>query len=211
MKFSIATLLLPLAASASTLQRRVTWDEYHAESQVLSDDGLCRSYATTQPPAQAEDLVLCEWYCASARDISTDQGTFSWTCFADTGDSAPTFPDPDGVRYKMGECKCNHPVINFIGDTFAEALPAIGHVTCAVWKLATSEAAQLIAGTPFKAATATQTLIKVAKQISKISDNGGWEDWVRRVSEDAGACDFSPAQLFQDFTGISDEDIAAVL
>ncbi|KAI6779369.1 uncharacterized protein J7T54_000467 [Emericellopsis cladophorae] len=211
MKLSIAASLLPLVASAVVLPRQQSWDEYDATTDILIEDGLCRSYRTLNPPPEAAGLVMCEIFCAPARELAGEDETFSWTCFGDTAPNPVTVYDPAGEPYTYGECKCNHPAINFVGETFVELLPYVGRVTCAVWKLAISEAAIILAGTPFTASTASMTLFKVAKTIASTgSGASGWEEWIARVSAD-DPCDFSPGQIFEDFTGISDEDISAVL
>lgn len=52
-----------------------------------------------------------------------------------------------------------------------------------------------------------QTLAKVAKLVAKAGGGSSdYESWVREQLGD-DACDFSPAQLFEDFTGLSEQDV----
>lgn len=210
MKFSTAAALFPLTASA-LVARQNGWPAYDAETDVLKEDGLCRAYKTLDPPPEASGLEMCDDLCAPAREITSDDAIFSISCIA-TGQAMPEFPDPSGARYNIGECKCNHPLINWVAEAvIIEGLPAIGRVTCAVWKLAASEAAQLIAGTLTGMNGGAQTLAKVARMINSLGNGAGdWEAWVSEVSEGDGACDFSPQQLLEDFTGLTEEDLSAV-
>lgn len=211
MKFSLATALFPIAASA-LVARQNDWPAYDSETDVLKGDGLCRAYTTGDiPPEATEGVAMCEDLCAPAREITSDESVFSVSCIA-FGQAMPDFPDPSGARYNIGECKCNHPLVNWVAEAvIIEGLPAIGRVTCAAWKLATSEAAQLLVGTLTNLGGGTQTLAKVARMINSLGNGASdWENWVREVSEGDGACDFSPQQLLQDFTGLNEQDLSAV-
>lgn len=213
MRFASATLLLAGAASlawAAAVQPRYTeaekWRDYKLMTASLQEDGLCRTYPQREEPSYSSWAAMCEPTCADARALAKTRGdaVFSVSCLA-TGVRLETLRDPAGAAYHLGECKCNLPVVNWVGEAVVEALPAIGHVACAVWELAGKEAARLLLSLRGAAAakTSTQTLIKVAKMLRNqgkgLSD---WEKWVQERVDSGDACNFSAKKLFEDFTSI---------
>lgn len=215
MRFTSAALLLASAASlasAAAVQPRYTkeeeWRDYNLMTESLKEDGLCRTYPQRQEPSYSSWADMCEPTCADARALAQKDGDkiFSVSCLA-AGAHLETLHDPEGAGYHLGECKCNLPVVNWVGEAVVEALPAIGHVACAVWELAAKEAAQLLLATRGAAAatTGTQTLIKVAKMLqSRGKGVSDWEKWVKERVDSGDACNFSAKKLFEDFTGLDD-------
>lgn len=215
MRFTAAALLLASAASlasAAAVQRRYSeeeqWRDYDLMTESLQEDGLCRTYPQREEPSYASWADMCEPTCADARALaaSDGDGIFSVSCLA-TGAHLETLHDPAGAAYHLGECRCNLPVVNWVGAAVVEALPAVGQVACAVWELAAKEAAQLLLSVRGAAAakTSTQTLIKVAKMLqSQGKGLSDWEKWVQERVDSGDACNFSAQKLFEDFTGIDD-------
>jgi hypothetical protein len=210
MKFT--TLFLgPIAVSGAAIRTRdEDWSSYDGETQSLASMGLCRIYPTTNSPAQASGLDMCEKPCASVSELIKEGDILSLSCIADQ--SMEGMHDPAGEKYLIGECKCNLPIISWGVGSIVEGLPAVGRVTCAVWKLGAMEAGELLAGSVTGMSGGTQTLAKVAKMLLKAGKGAGeYEQWVRDHSQGDEACDFSPRQLFDDFVGIDDSDLPLVI
>lgn len=115
---------------------------------------------------------------------------------------------------KLAECLCNDPIVDFVGETFTSALPAIGQVTCSVWKLATEDAAKLLAGSvnpASEAASTSQILFKIAKMLAKEGKSASeYEEYVRKHLAAGDSCDMDFGQMFKDATGISDDALSNV-
>lgn len=219
MKFSVATLFLATLSSvsgAAVSVRDAKSDkqrDYDNETQVLKDRGLCRSYKGAAP-SYSKFTDLCEPKCGDARKIVEQTNkSYSVSCAITGTTTQPTFTDPEGKSYQLGECFCNLPIVNWIGDTFVASLPALGQVTCAVWTEAAKDAASILTGVSGvgTAKTSTQALIKVAKMLLKQGKNASdFEEYVRKHVEAGDACNFDIKKMFEDATQVSDDAIANV-
>ncbi|KAH6655792.1 hypothetical protein BKA67DRAFT_249643 [Truncatella angustata] len=220
MKFSAFTTILATAGSVSAAAIKGRDDksdaqrDYDLQTEDLKQSGLCRFYKGDQPEySKYQDL--CEPKCGEARKLAIDDGkTFSVSCSASQATAVPWFQDPQGNgEFTLGQCLCNLPIVNFVGETFVASLPALGQVVCSVWKLATVDAAKLLAGTLSTggAGTATQTLLKVAKMLAKQGKGASeYEEYVKKHLAAGDSCSFNIKQMFEDALKISDEDLANV-
>ncbi|KAI1336228.1 hypothetical protein F5Y15DRAFT_208241 [Xylariaceae sp. FL0016] len=213
MKFTTSLSLLALAASSSVsaaaLERRESKDDFDSTTVSLKSQGLCRIYDGGLDPEYSKFEDLCEPTCGDIADIVAETGeTASVSCFTG-GQGIPTYTDYKDNTYNIGICLCNLPLVNFIADSFVEALPAIGLVTCAVWKQAIVDGTSLATGAlPGNASGTVQTLIKVAKMIAKVGKGAGeYEEYVKKHLEDGDACDLDFESMFELFTGISEDDL----
>ncbi|KAK8130033.1 hypothetical protein PG999_002413 [Apiospora kogelbergensis] len=103
--------------------------------------------------------------------------------------------------------------MKFIGDTFVASLPAIGQVTCAVWKEAAKSAVQILSGVNAAAGAKTgiQTLIKVAKMLKKQGKGANeWEEYVRKHVAAGDACEFDIKKMFNDAVKVADSALRNV-
>lgn len=219
MKFSAAAIFLAASGSVSAVAIRARDEQsdlqrdYDIETDVLKDRGLCRVYQGADPE-YSKFTDLCGPKCGDARAIVDETNeAYSVTCAVTGTTTQPTFTDPEDETYKLGQCFCNLPIINWVGENFVAALPALGQVTCAVWKEASKEAASILSGASGvgSAKTSVQALIKVAKLLNKVGKGASeYEDYVREHLEAGDACDFDIGQLFEDAVGLSDDAIANV-
>ncbi|CAJ2502446.1 Uu.00g098400.m01.CDS01 [Anthostomella pinea] len=220
MKTSAVTLFLATAgyvsAAAIITPRQDAQADYDRETDDLKSRGLCRAYKGAEP-SYSHWQDFCDPVCAGAKGIAAqNDGTFSETCDASQATASPYFPDPtdDGLTYTFGTCKCNMPIINWAGDAFVAALPAIGQVTCAVWIEAAKSAAAILSGVNGASAAKTglQTLWKVAKLLAKQGKKASdWEDYVKKHVAAGDACDqLDIGKLWDDAQQLSDDVFANV-
>ncbi|KAK7977742.1 Chitotriosidase-1 [Apiospora saccharicola] len=228
MKFTITTLLLAAVASvsgaaismeerSSSLEARANMSQkdYDQETGVLKDRGLCRSYKGNAP-GYSDFKDVCAPKCGDQKSLmakaNTSGKTQSVSCVMTTK-APPYFSDPKGKSYTLGQCMCNLPIINWAGDTFVAALPALGQVTCAVWTEAAKSAAQILSGVNAAAGakTGVQTLIKVAKMLKKQGKGASeWEEYVKKHVAAGDACKFDIKKMFNDAVDIVDSAIPNV-
>ncbi|KAK9422516.1 hypothetical protein SUNI508_00379 [Seiridium unicorne] len=220
MKFSTITTILATTGSVSAAVMKVRDDktqdqkDYDTQTKSLESDGLCRFYKGTAPE-YSKYTDMCDPKCGDARKIALqDNKTFSVTCSASspTGTTWSSDPYDKSLQFTLGQCLCNLPIVNFVGETFVEALPALGQVTCSVWKLATEDAAKILIGLPTGgASTASQTLIKVAKMLAKQGKGATeYEDYVKKHLAAGDSCDFDIKKMFEDAVKAPEEAIANV-
>ncbi|KAI8174473.1 hypothetical protein K4K51_008768 [Colletotrichum sp. SAR 10_75] len=220
MKFFTAVAIIPTIVSALAIRAAPApapgnnWDVYAQNTAQLKSRGLCRAYVGRDKPTKAVwGANMCTDVCAPAKQLAKDQKVFSVTCLG-SGPAKGDFPDPEGYRYNLGQCKCNDPVINWITEKIVvEGLPALGLVTCSVFKIAVTETFDLLTGVARGAlGTGTQTLAKVAKALIKAGKGSSdWEAYVKEHLAAGDACDFSAAKLFNDFGKLTDYNIANVM
>jgi hypothetical protein len=218
MKFLNAITIFATAGSvsAATLRRRDQKSDaqrdYDLQTKDLENRGLCRFYKGATTPVYSKFEDMCDPKCGDAKKIAVDNGkTFSVTCSASQSTAVPWFSDPG--QFTLGQCLCNLPLINFIGETFVASLPALGQVACSVWKLATEDAAKLLAGTfsGGSAGTASQTLFKIAKMLAKEGKSANeYEEYVKKHLAAGDSCDFNFKQLFEDAVKLPDEAVANI-
>ncbi|KAK8077625.1 Chitotriosidase-1 [Apiospora saccharicola] len=212
MKFTITTLLLAAVASvsgaaismeerSSSLEARANMSQkdYDQETGVLKDRGLCRSYKGNAP-GYSDFKDVCAPKCGDQKSLmakaNTSGKTQSVSCVMTTK-APPYFSDPKGKSYTLGQCMCNLPIINWAGDTFVAALPALGQVTCAVWTEAAKSAAQILSG--------------VAKMLKKQGKGASeWEEYVKKHVAAGDACKFDIKKMFNDAVDIVDSAIPNV-
>ncbi|KAK7948432.1 Chitotriosidase-1 [Apiospora aurea] len=228
MKFTIATLFLAAAASvsgaainmeerSSSLEARgnTSQKDYDQETGVLKDRGLCRSYKGPIP-GYSDYKAICAPKCGDQKalmDKANKTGKTQSVGCVMTTQKPPYFNDPKGKSYTIGECMCNLPIVNWAGDTFVAALPALGQVTCAVWTEAAKSAAQILTGVngAASAKTGVQTLIKVAKMLKKQGKGANeWEEYVRKHVAAGDACKFDVKKMFHDAVQVADSAIPNV-
>ncbi|KAK8086810.1 hypothetical protein PG994_001784 [Apiospora phragmitis] len=213
MKFTIATLFLAAVASvsgaainmeersSSSLEERgsnMSQKDYDRETGVLKERGLCRSYKG-DIPGYSDYKKLCAPKCGDQKAL-----------MAKANKSGKV---QSGKSYTLGECKCNLPLVNWAGETFVASLPALGRVTCAVWKEAAKSAAQILSGVNGAAGAKTgiQTLIKVAKMLKKQGKGATeWEEYVKKHVAAGDACKFDIKQMFEDAVKVADSAIPNV-
>ncbi|KAK8006597.1 Chitotriosidase-1 [Apiospora marii] len=228
MKFAITTLLLAAVASvsgasisreerSSSLEARAntSQQDFDQEDEVLKERGLCRSYKG-EVPAYSDWKDLCAPKCGDQKALMAKANasgkTQSVSCLMNTK-APPYYNDPQGKSYTLGQCMCNLPIVNWAGDTFVAALPAIGQVTCAVWTEAAKSAAQILSGVNGAAGakTGVQTLIKVAKMLKKQGKGvSEWEEYVKKHVAAGDACKFDVKKMFNDAVDIVDSSIPNV-
>ncbi|KAK6076935.1 hypothetical protein SCUP234_07004 [Seiridium cupressi] len=215
MKFSVATLFLSTIGSTSAAAlkpRQESMSDYESTTVSLRQQGLCRTYEGIEPSySKLEDY--CGPLCDEANSvIDKSKGATSMTCLAAAGVAGIEYQtDPKGKQYAVGECLCNLPVVNWAADSFAAALPAVGQVTCSVWKLASVQAAKMLASTPFTPASTSMVLWKVAKLVKASSGNADkWEEYIKEHLAKGDSCDLNFSSFFEAATGVSDEDLQAI-
>ncbi|KAI1878367.1 uncharacterized protein JN550_000549 [Neoarthrinium moseri] len=210
-----ATLGYVSAAAVSVRDEKIDLQrDYDKETQDLKNRGLCRKYEGRDEPSYSKFTDLCEPKCGDAKKIVDEtHKTYSVTCAVTGTTTQPTFPDPEGKRYKLGQCFCNLPIVNWVGENFVASLPAIGQVTCAVWKEAAKDAASLLTGVGGVGAAKTgiQALIKVAKMLaSQGKSASNFEEYVKKHVAAGDACSFDFKKMFEDAKKVSDEALANV-
>ncbi|KAK8134133.1 Chitotriosidase-1 [Apiospora sp. TS-2023a] len=199
MKFTIATLLLAAVASVSGAAIKME-ERSSSDSSSLEARANMSQKDYDQETGVLKDRGLCRSYKGNAPGYSD----FKDVC-------APN--DPKGKSYTLGQCMCNLPIINWAGDTFVAALPALGQVTCAVWTEAAKSAAQILSGVNAAAGakTGVQTLIKVAKMLKKQGKGASeWEEYVKKHVAAGDACKFDIKKMFNDAVDIVDSAIPNV-
>ncbi|KAI0016292.1 hypothetical protein F4780DRAFT_696697 [Xylariomycetidae sp. FL0641] len=198
MKFTTAATALALAGLSTAAESQ---QDYDTETEMLKESGLCRLYEGENPDySRWQDL--CAPTCGDMDQIVEDTGeTYSISCYLFAQTTQPTFTDPQGETYQLAQCLCDDPLVDWAADSFVASLPAVGQVTCSVWKLAAEDAAKLLVGTAGAGAagTASQTLIKVAKMLAKEGKSATeYEEYVRDHLEAGDSCDFDIGQMFED-------------
>ncbi|KAK8136021.1 hypothetical protein PG984_003961 [Apiospora sp. TS-2023a] len=202
MKFSAATLFL--AATSSVSAANVARDDgtftglvarenmpqqaYDLETNWMKEQGKCRIYKQLNVNKN-QFMELCEPKCGKLKEIAKDGKTHSVTCFSrDT----KTWTDPEKHDYVEGDCKCDLPIVNWAGENFVAALPAVGQVTCAVWTKAIEDAAKILTSVNgIRAAeTGSAVLLKVAKMLFKQGKSeSSYEKYVKEHLAKGDACD----------------------
>jgi hypothetical protein len=200
MKFSLVTFALAAATSVSAgpFKRQNVQADYDRESGFLKEDGLCRVYEKGDGPHETS-LGLCDDMCAPSRELAVEQNGFSSVaCSATQATSLPYFADPEGKMYTLGKCYCNLPAVTVVGHLLTVTIPELGLVTCAVWKQAGKQAAQILAGTlgGARADTGAKTLWKVFKTLRKSGQSASeWEEYVQAHLDEPEKCGVDSAEL----------------
>lgn len=188
-----AALPQPQSSKPTTqiLRRETTWDEYHKTNEIFAQQGLCRYYID---PTGRDGLWPCRQYCNSD----------SVTCSARTTDDPSTIGrNPDGERFRYGECWCSNAALEAVVKFTAEGLAELPSITCAVWLQALKESVKLgtwaIPGAG-PAAKAAGTIIKSVKLADKLGGKDGWTNFIKDTC-DIDQWDFDIGKAFDNFQG----------
>lgn len=125
---------LPLLVNGAAIvqKRKETQTEYDEETTSFRSQGLCRAYISTDQSLLTKGLSTCDDQCGDLAKQRTSEGKMtSVSCFSG-GQGIPTYTDPDGNQFNMGECICDIPILDEIVNDVLMALPAIAEIGCEI-------------------------------------------------------------------------------
>jgi hypothetical protein len=112
-------------------QNKETQTEYDQTSVALNQQGACCSFASSDAALTAKCLATCQGKCGDlAKQDAQNDKISSVTCLAMPGPGIPSYTDPDGNAYIIGECLCDIPILDQVIEDVIMALPAISEIGC---------------------------------------------------------------------------------
>ena len=153
-------------------QTQAAYDEAKNNAEAW---GGCFLYTHTNAANHNAFISMCSKLCGSDK-----KAIRSITCIAfqsqNPNDNHPVF-DPKGDPYILGECVCDNPLIDALGDAFVQALRPLGEVACSVGleglKVGVQDALTVVAGAEKLAADVVSKLYKIVNATLKVWKAGG--------------------------------------
>ncbi|KAJ4250130.1 hypothetical protein NW762_011940 [Fusarium torreyae] len=177
-RFTCATAFAPLASTAAIK----TWEEYHAQNDAFSRQGLCLVYLS---PSPRDGTWSCGVYC------NNDKTKICTGLPADQITEDLIRLNPDGEKFQIGQCECDTSTVDFfatatvdfVGKGLDKGFRETGTVTCEIMLNVVKEAAlaatYAIPGTR-QVAAAARVAAKGVKQAAKSQGRkDSWKDAVQ--------------------------------
>lgn len=176
---------------------RPSWDEYNQVTELFKQQGLCRSYIDHSDCC--DNLAICTAYCATISDAT------SITCWAPDDhikDPSLVKTNPNGEHFKIGECWCNNPALEYVSDEAIKMFKELGPILCEVWLKAASYSAEILAslslpaGVSWRAFQAVMGAVDKAQTASGLAGIGDLNDAISGVCG-SNKVEFSNAELIK--------------